>query len=79
MLSVKRKHEDLSDSSDILITMILDLMFQYKENYETEVMLKEIVDLVFTSDYNIFDTKEECVECIQNVYTAFSQKAVPKT
>ena len=73
MLSVKRKHDEMSDVSDILINMVMDLMFQYKEeNYETEVMLKEIADLVFTSDYNIFDTKEECVECIQNVYTAFS-------
>jgi len=69
MLGIKRKHEDLSDISDILINMVTDLMFQYKEeNYETEVMLKEIVDLVFTSDYNIFDTKEECMKCIQNIY-----------
>jgi len=69
MLGIKRKHEDLSDISDILINMVTDLMFQYKEeNYETEVMLKEIVDLVFTSDYNIFDTKEECMKYIQNIY-----------
>ncbi len=69
MLSIKRKYEDLSDGSDILINLVMALMFQYKEeNYEKEVMLKEIVNLVFTSEYNIFNTKEECMECIQNIY-----------
>ena len=69
MLGIKRKHEDLSDGSDILINMVTALMFQYKEeNYETEVMLREIVDLVFTSEYNIFNTKQECMECVQNIY-----------
>ena len=68
MLSVKRKHEEISDGSTILINVIMDLMFQYsKENYETDVMLKEITDLVYKSDYNIFDTKEDCLEYIQNI------------
>jgi hypothetical protein len=68
MLSLKRKHEEISDGSPILINMIMDLMFQYnEENYETDVMLKEITDLIYTSDYNIFDTKEDCLEYVQNV------------
>jgi hypothetical protein len=52
----------------------MDLYFQYTvEAYEDDKMLAEVTDLVFTSEYNIFDTKEECNEFVKNVFSVLSE------
>lgn len=50
---MKRKYNDVSDGIDELVVIIFNFM-------EQNLILSEITELVYKSNYNIFDTKEEC-------------------
>ena len=70
----KRKHAQLSDNTEHVVNIVMDLYFQYTvEAYEDDKMLAEVTDLVFTSEYNIFDTKEECHEFVKNVFSVLCE------
>ena len=70
----KRKHAQLSDNTEHVVNIVMDLYFQYTvEAYEDDKMLAEVTDLVFTSEYNIFDTKEECHEFVKNVFSVLRE------
>lgn len=66
----KRKYDQLSDGTDDLFKLISDLVYQYtQEGYSMELMLREIAHIVYTSEFNMFDTKEECVEYVEMIVT----------
>lgn len=67
---IKRKYDQLSDGTDDLFKLVSDLVYQYtQEGYSMELMLYEISHIVYTSEFNIFDSKEECVECVEMIVT----------
>ena len=66
----KRKYDQLSDGTDDLFKLVSDLVYQYtQEGYSMELMLYEISNIIYTSEFNMFDTKEECIECIEMIVT----------
>lgn len=70
----KRKYDQLSDSTDNVVKIVMDLYFQYTvEEYEEDKMLAEVTELVFTSEYNMFETKEECIEFVKNVFNVLRE------
>ena len=67
---IKRKYDQLSDGTEDLFKLVSDLVYQYtQEGYSMELMLYEISHIVYTSEFNIFDSKEECVECVEMIVT----------
>ena len=67
---IKRKYDQLSDGTEDLFKLVSDLAYQYtQEGYSMELMLYEISHIVYTSEFNIFDSKEECVECVEMIVT----------
>jgi hypothetical protein len=66
----KRKYDELSDSTDNVVKIVMDLYFQYTvESYEDDKMLTEVTELVFTSENNMFETKEECSKFVKDVFS----------
>lgn len=57
---MKRKYNDVSDGIDELVVIIFNFM-------EQNLILPEITELVYKSNYNIFDTKEECNKYVKVV------------
>ena len=70
----KRKHAQLSDNTEHVVNIVMDLYFQYTvEAYDADKMLVEVTELVFTSEHNIFDTKEECGEFVKSVFVVLCE------
>lgn len=62
----KRKYENLTDGTEDFIKIVSEIFYtNKKEGYE--LMFEDIANIMFKSPYNIFDTKEECIEFVKIV------------
>ena len=65
-MATKRKYELISDNTYDLVELIVILLNRYINVSDIE-KFEMIADDVYKSGYNMFDSKEECLVCIQRL------------
>jgi len=65
-MSSKRKYEHISENTHDFVELVVILLHHYVNLSDVE-KIELIADDVYKSGYNMFDSKEECLMCIQRL------------